>query len=306
MDKNFTPPKPRQMFVPEPLSVRIRAWRPSVMQVALAVSIALHAIVLGIRFVDPEDFNRVFEDTPLEIVLVNARTNEAPVKAQAIAQANMAGGGELDKGLATSPLIASPMNQQGDSPENLEREIEQRMQEQQQLLQSVKSELATLPTLDPRAGAVTKQQAESEERRKQMLRSLAVLEKTIQEQNSRPRRRYLSPATREEVYAVWGDQLRQRIEAKGTRNYPMMNGKPMHGDLFVNVVVDAKGKVLDATVKQSSGNAILDQRAVAIARQAGPFQPFSHAMRLKADEIEWTWYFSFQNQGLTATAYGKN
>ena len=108
MDKNFTPPPPRKMFAPEPLSVRMRAWRPSVMQLALAISVSLHAAVLGVRIVDPEDFNRVFQDTPLEVVLVNARSTEAPTKAQAIAQANLAGGGEAEAGIATSPLPPSP------------------------------------------------------------------------------------------------------------------------------------------------------------------------------------------------------
>ena len=79
----------------------------STLQWALAVSIAAHAVLLTVRFVDPEAFKRVFEDTPLEVILVNARGNEKPVKAQAIAQANLAGGGDLDKGRATSPLPPS-------------------------------------------------------------------------------------------------------------------------------------------------------------------------------------------------------
>ena len=66
----------------------------STLQVALVVSVAVHGALLGVRFVDPEGFNRVFEDTPLEVILVNSRSGEAPEKAQAIAQANLAGGGE--------------------------------------------------------------------------------------------------------------------------------------------------------------------------------------------------------------------
>ncbi len=69
----------------------------SSLQIALGVSVALHAVLLMVRFVDPDAFNRVFEDTPLEVVLVNARTNERPDKARAIAQANMAGGGEAER-----------------------------------------------------------------------------------------------------------------------------------------------------------------------------------------------------------------
>jgi hypothetical protein len=67
---------------------------------------AVHAALLTVRFVDPEGFNRVFQDTPLEVILVNAKSQREtrPGKAQAIAQATLAGGGEAEKGRATSPL----------------------------------------------------------------------------------------------------------------------------------------------------------------------------------------------------------
>jgi len=61
---------------------------------ALLLSLAAHGGLLTLRFVDPERFNRVFRDTPLEVILVNARSTEPPTRAQAIAQANLAGGGE--------------------------------------------------------------------------------------------------------------------------------------------------------------------------------------------------------------------
>ena len=53
----------------------------STLQIALTVSIGVHAALLGMRLVDPEGFNRMFEDTPLEVILVNARSSEAPTKA---------------------------------------------------------------------------------------------------------------------------------------------------------------------------------------------------------------------------------
>ena len=84
------------------------------LQLTLGISVALHAALLSVRFIDPEGFNRVFQDTPLEVILVNAKSSERPDKAQAIAQANMAGGGEADKGRATSPLPYSALTAVGD------------------------------------------------------------------------------------------------------------------------------------------------------------------------------------------------
>ena len=80
----------------------------STLQIALAVSVALHGVLLTLRIVDPESFNKIFHDTPLEVVLVNARSEQVPDKALALAQANLAGGGEAEQGRATSPLPPQP------------------------------------------------------------------------------------------------------------------------------------------------------------------------------------------------------
>ena len=53
---------------------------------ALGASLALHAALLTVRLVDPDAFDRVFEEQPLDVVLVNARSEAKPKKARAIAQ----------------------------------------------------------------------------------------------------------------------------------------------------------------------------------------------------------------------------
>ena len=302
MDKNFKPPKPREMFAQEPLSVRIRAWRPTVMQMALAVSVSLHAAVLGVRFVDPEDFNRVFQDTPLEVVLVNARSTEAPTKAQAIAQANLAGGGEAEAGIATSPLPPSPNQLIGDEETDASRQIEQMQQQQQQILTEIRREIADMPVPDPRKASLTPAERQQEEKRQQKLRQLAEIEKQINEQNARPRRRYISPSTREEVYAIYYDKLRHRIEDKGTANFPTLNGHKLYGELTVNLTIDARGRIVESEIIHSSSSRFLDQRALAIAQAASPFGNFSDDMKLKADQIVVTSRFRFTKaEGMQAT-----
>jgi len=302
MDKNFKRPPQRQMFAAEPLSVRIRKWRPSVMQLALTISIALHAAVLGVRIVDPQDFNRVFQDTPLEVVLVNARSNEAPTKAQAIAQANLAGGGEAEAGLATSPLPPSPNELVGDDQTEASRKIQTDEQEQQQLLATVRRDIAAMPVPDPRKATMTQAERETEELRQQKLRLLAAIEKRINEENSRPRRRYISPSTREEVYAIYYDKLRRKIEDKGTANFPSLNGHKLYGELTVNLTIDARGRIVESEIVHSSNSRFLDQRALAIAQAASPFGGFSDDMKRKADQIVVTSRFRFtKTEGMQAT-----
>ena len=260
---------------------------------ALLVSVGLHAALRTVRFIDPERFNRVFEDTPREVILVNARADEKPQRAQAIAQASLAGGGEADQGRATSPLPVAAQLEVGDAPADAHRRIDRLQEEQQQLLAQIRREVAMLPPPDPSRDAGDPQHAEQEERRRQLLRLLAEIEKRINEENARPKKRYISPATREEVYAIYYDALRRRIEARGTRDFPEYRGRKLYGELTMNVTVDNRGQVVDAEIVRGSGERMLDQRALAIVRAAAPFGAFNPEMRKQADQIVITSRFRF-------------
>lgn len=274
----------------------------STLQIALGVSIALHALLLTVRFIDPERFNRVFEDTPLEVILVNAKTSERPDKAQAIAQASLAGGGEAAKGRATSPLPYSALTAIGDDLEEVQRKMDHMLEQQTQLLAQVRQQLAILPQPDPRKASESTAQEQQEERRRQLVKLLAEIEKRINDENARPRKRYISPATREEVYAVYYDALRRKVEDKGTQNFPEQSGKKLYGELIMILTVNHDGRVLDTEVVQGSGNRLLDRRAQAIAQAAGPFGHFGPAMRAKADQIAVVSRFKFTRDQTLETA----
>jgi protein TonB len=282
-------------------------WRDlSTLQWALIASVAVHAALLTVRFVDPEAINRAFKGTPLDVILVNSRSAEAPTEAQAIAQANLAGGGEAAKGRATSPLPAAATMQLGDAPDESRRRIEQLQQEQQQLLAQIRREIATLPPPDPRRENGTPQEREQDERRRQLLRLLAEIEKRVNEENARPKKRYISPATREEVYALYYDALRRRIEERGTRDFPEQGGRKLYGELTMNITVDAAGRVVEAEIVRPSKNRRLDQQAIAIVRAASPFGLFTAAMRAQADQIVVTSRFRFTREdGLETTLSGR-
>lgn len=95
--------------------------RPSNLQLALGLSLSLHGLLLGLKIADPERFDKLFTDTPLEVILVNSASQDKPRQAQAIAQHNLAGGGASEKGRAASPTAASALTQAGDSPEEARR-----------------------------------------------------------------------------------------------------------------------------------------------------------------------------------------
>lgn len=269
----------------------------STLQLALGASIAVHAVLLTVRFVDPESFNRVFEDTPLEVILVNAHANEKVDKAHAIAQTALAGGGDAERGRATSPLPASALTEVGDTLEEETARKLQTLQEQQSLLLAqVKNQLAALPPRDPRQAANQADVVEREEKRRQLIALLAEIERRINQENARPKKRYVSPATREAVYAVYYDALRRAIEDRGTENFPHAEGKKLYGELTMVVTVNFDGRVVATEVVESSGNPILDRQASAIARTAGPFGPFNKAMRRQADQIVVVSRFKFTRE----------
>lgn len=274
----------------------------STLHIALGVSVAVHAALLAVRIVDPEGFNRVFQDTPLEVVLVNARSSEKVERAQAIAQAALAGGGEADKGRATSPMPASALTSIGDAAEDAQQQQIDALQEQQMvMLAHLKRTLAAMPPPDPKLARTDPEVAAQEDKRRHLMKLLAEIEKRINEENSRPKKRYISPSTREEVYAVYYDSLRRRIEDRGTSHFPELAGRKLYGELTMIVTVNHDGQVLDTEVVESSGNQTLDRRAATIARAAGPFGRFNEAMRRKADQIVVVSRFKFTREDTLET-----
>ena len=257
----------------------------SSLQIALGLSVAAHALLLGMRFAAPETFNRVFTETPLEVILVNAKTNERPDKARAIAQTSLAGGGDLDRGRATSPLPPSAFTAVGDSMEDAQRQVEAMQAQQMLLLAQIKQQLAAMPMPDPRNQGNPSENAAREEKRRQLVEMLAEIERRVNEENARPKKRYLSPATREATYAVYVDALRRRIEQRGTENFPELAGKKLYGELTMLVTVNFDGSILGTEIIEGSGNQALDRRAQAIVRNVGNFGKFTDAMRRQTDQI---------------------
>ncbi|PZQ65644.1 MAG: energy transducer TonB, partial [Variovorax paradoxus] len=258
----------------------------STLQIALGLSVLAHAALLAVRFADPEAFNRVFQETPLEIILVNAKAKgEAPDKAQALAQASLAGGGDLDKGRATSPLPPSAFTAVGDSAEEAQKQIEAMQAQQMMLLSQVRAQLAAMPLPDPRQSGQPNDNTAQEEKRRQLLELLAEIERRVNEENARPKRRFVSPATKEATYAVYVDALRRKIEARGTERFPQAGGKKLYGELTMIVSVNFDGSLLGTEIVQSSGNRELDRRAQAIVASIGNFGRFTDAMRRQTDQL---------------------
>ena len=148
-------------------------------------------------------------------------------------------------------------------------------EQQQQLLAQIGTSWRCMPPPDPQAATSgNPESAAQEERRRQLIELLAEIEKRINEENARPKKRYISPATREEVYAVYYDALRRKIEDRGTDNFPESRGQEA-----LRRADDDRDRRLRrhacSTPRscEASGNRALDRRAIAIVAAAGAVRP---------------------------------
>ena len=258
----------------------------------LVISVGLHLGLVTLRFAAPEAFNRVFQDTPLEVVLVNARSHEKPSEAQALAQVNLAGGGNVPAAEATAP---------GTDITQVQEKIEALKEQQMRLLSQLKEELAELLKDDSGDKKTAPDRQAREARKQQLTRQLAQIEQRVQQAQGAPRKRYISPSTKETVYALYYDKLRRTIESQGTLNFPEVKGEKLYGKLTMVITVNSQGELLQTEVASTSRNPLLDERAVAIVRSAGPFDPFGPKMRQQADQIVVVSRFMFSRDDTLAT-----
>ena len=263
----------------------------SALQWALLISLVVHAALLSLKLGAPVRPDRLIEDSPLEIVLVNARSRSRDVnpKPQALAQSTLVGGGGAQAtARASSPLPNAPLHQIGQHLDAMEQQVTALQTQQSQLLAQVKAQLAQLPATQQEM-----QREATQARRRQLLKMLAEIEQRIETENARPRKRYLSPSTREVSYAQYYDRLRRKIETLGTQQFPQVGTRKLYGELTMIVTVDGQGRVIGTEVVTSSGQPELDRRAQAIASRAGPFGPFTTEMKRQTDQLALVSRFSF-------------
>ncbi|MGE5161568.1 MAG: energy transducer TonB [Betaproteobacteria bacterium] len=262
---------------------------------ALTVSIGLHITILAIRFVDPELLRVRSSDPPLDIILVNAKSETRPGKPEALAQANLDGGGTAERGRRTSPLPNSFEMRDGDALEEARKSVQQLEEEQKRLLAALKDslQLRQSPRKDPAADV--QQSGSVDEATKQMLaRSQAEISKQISDYPTRPRKHHYMPSTSEYRYARYFEDWRARVEKIGNENYPSEARGRYYGSLRMTVAIRKDGSVADTILEKSSGSPVLDRAARRIVMQAAPYPPFPPDIARDTDilEITRTWIFT--------------
>ncbi|MGI4720289.1 MAG: TonB C-terminal domain-containing protein [Janthinobacterium lividum] len=260
--------------------------------IALGVSVLAHAALLAVRFAAPDAFRQRPADPGLEVILVNAKHANAPVKADALAQANLEGGGTADAGRSRSPLPDLRKIENGESIKALQRRIADLEQQQQNVLTRARSSGFTAPPRteqdkpDP-----TRTGNDAFDTSRAISRAAAEVIERIEDQNKRPKRTQITPSTRQVGYALYYKEMQKRIEEVGTLNFPEQNGRKLYGELVVYIPVFQDGTLYmkdgGPRVERSSGNPALDAAALRIVRRAGPYGSFPANMRTRGKDDLW-------------------
>ena len=257
------------------------------LQRMLILSALIHALVLAIKFV-PDEVLKRWDKEALMVILVNSDSAVAATQAQALANANLIGGGESDRGIAQSPLPNMGATQDGEALAALQKQVTMLEKEQSSLLAALKGSLSfqansgTSQKINPEQGAAM------ESTTAPLMREIAALDKQVQDYNGRPKRKNISPATREAAfaayYALWSD----RTERLGTQYYPEA-AKGKFAEIMVTVSVRSDGTIEGIEVHNGgSGNKAIDRGALRLLKRLAPYPKFQGALKQSVDVLDIT------------------
>lgn len=272
------------------------------------VSVVLHLFLLfAIGFTMPDPKSLQDRSPSLDIVLVNAKSQAKPAKADLLAQHNLAGGGNTDaKARASSPLPALTRNTDTTELRLAQKRVAQLEQEAQRLLSrkgapevaQSQRQTRTVAEPTPEKGPVV-DSADLIQRSFAIARLEAQVSKDWNAYQERPRRKFIGARAQEYRFARYVDDWRQKVERIGELNYPQAaRDAGVYGSLVATVSIRANGSLERIQIDRSSGNRLLDDAARRIVTLSAPFAAFPSDIARDTDilHITRTWTFTRSDQ----------
>jgi len=288
------------------VSVATLSWQPVVpgnrrLLLAIAISLAVHALLMTLHFTFP-DASKAMREKALDIILVNAKSAKKPTDPQALAQANLDGGGNTDENrrIAT-PLPPTQQKTTGTEIEQMQRRVREIEVQQQKMLTQAKTARAVAVArnaVDQPLAVASASGVDLAESARAMARLEGEINKNVDEYNKRPRKKFIGARTEEYRFAQYIENWRQKVERIGTLNYPAAARGKLYGSLVLTVSISHDGSLNRIDINRSSGYPVLDDAARRIVRMASPYSPFPPEIRRDTDilEITRTWYFTQGDQ----------
>ncbi len=288
------------------MSVAALSWQPLAadnrrLWLAIAISLAVHGLLMTLHFSFP-DASKAMRDKALDIILVNAKSAKKPTHAQALAQANLDGGGNTDENRRLkTPLPPTPQQTSGTEIERMQRRMRELEVAQQKMLTEAKSARAVAAARNAAEQPVpspTLSGADLAESARARARLEGEISKSMDEYNKRPRKKNIDARAEEYRFAQYIEDWRQKVERIGTLNYPDAARGKLYGSLVLTVSLNHDGSLNRVDINRSSGYKVLDDAARRIVQMASPYSPFPPDIRRDTDilEITRTWYFTQGDQ----------
>jgi protein TonB len=267
----------------------------------MLASIAFHAFAIwGVGLVLPTPKSTTDFQQPLQVVLVNSKSKSKPVKADALAQANLDGGGNTtDDRQAKSPLPA--LQDDGRfTPEQKAKSVAALEEETKKLMTQLKNDRALAqPDLKKLANGSFDEGNDLMQKSMELLRLEAQINKNHEAYQKMPRRTFIGARTQEYRFAQYIEDWRIKVERIGNLNYPeQARREQIYGKLQLSVSIKADGSIESIEVSRSSGQRILDAAAMRIVKLAAPYPPLPAEIRRDTDilTIVRTWTFTSANR----------
>jgi len=185
---------------------------------SLAISVLIHALVLSIHFTLP-DGRKLASPNTLDVVFVNSKTRSRPLKPDALAQANLDGGGNTDLDRrAKTPLPFVRNAESGQDAKQARRRVQELEARQRQLLSQLNAKTKApveeaKPQTEPQPKASGLDLANSA---LAIARLEAQLSRSIDDYNKRPRKQFIGARTAEYRFAQYVEDCARKSSASAT------------------------------------------------------------------------------------------
>ncbi len=298
----------------------------SAISVAIWVSILIHVVILSIKF-QPE-LKKFADHLPsLDVVLVNAKTKQAPDKAELLAQANLDRGGNTEANRKMKTALPSPTEKTTEvklkpnsearsavksaklraQEAREQKRVDELEKQAQELLTQINSSKKIESNPTQNAASAEPEQGEQKAKAKsldradliaaslEMDRLQAQIAKQQDEYQKRPKRKYIGARTKEYRFAMYVESWRQKVERIGNMNYPeAAKAQKLYGQLRMTVSIKADGSLESVVIDQKSDHEVLNEAAKRIVELAAPYAAFPEDIKKDTDilSITRTWTFT--------------
>lgn len=264
---------------------------------AMTLSVALHAFALfGVGLVLPELSKASNPMQPLQVVLVNSKSQSKPDKADALAQANLDGGGNTAEDRQAKTPLPTVSDDQQFTPEQVAKRVAELEQESKRLMTRMKGDYTVVqPAPKKEQTSASSSGDDLVQRSLEIARLEAQINKNIDAYQKMPRRKFIGARTQEYRFAQYIEDWRVKVERIGNLNYPEeARRQRIYGRLQLSVSIRTDGTLESIEVSRSSGHRILDAAAMRIVRLAAPYSPLPPEITKDTDilTITRTWSFT--------------